>query len=1084
MKTKPAVQYGKRAQRQRRSSHTKQPLTTNARDDLLDSDGDDIALKPTTPIRPGKPVSSLGTARSPNPNLTPVVEIPSRPKEERLVHASPTKKTKVKELQVESEQGITQKYAAHPTSGQKRKIVESNRSESVDSDDPLRLVQTPRKRNRVDALGPSKLAVSTSASTPRTPLKTVPYVEVVSPQVLFGSRPRPPSGSRESPHPPGTPNTTIPLWAMSDTQTPVTESPSKRPLKPHSSETKRTPTSRTNDILDAFVSSNLRTPGKPKTMSRAMLGRSASGIHTMPSTTGHKADTSSAQPQSPSLQAVYEAFAASHPVTPRKSQSGIAKRMLGRKTVPEATQDVLIGTSAGPSTPRDSERSDHDSPNPFRTVSLQNITPQTSVPQRDVTPPPSRPSARTYGKSRSFLVDLSESLLQPGESQDSEIRESYQELRDDPSGTGVPPNDLRSVTEMRTKGETRHFLDELGYLFEGIDSKQPLSVRRSSTIELIGKLVDPDFVRKARATDVLQRAWNLVQEAGAASGDVILELSLATLAAFAAQDARDITNLSEQDGFRSVINAMLEKDRSNDPFMLLDGDTESDDAKRAGIGKQERRHVSEWPLHTNFRSLIQISQLHKIQSVLKAHPSFPPDIQISCGLVASLILRELPSKTLRAEFMQLLIDSLSKELQLFESRVSAYTKGLALQPPRAKDMPVILHAHNCLKVVEQAISGRLEDKARQVLDQYTDEFASRLVFLCIYCEVMLVENSTDDKPALNCFCTAFQLLIVLADTELWAAAIVRSPWAIPLILRTVICPLDITSSGTSTGHLASDLPSPEGPTDPSAVDTSASPIVGVDTLKLDTICHALPLLTNLLQHDAQAPGKVGSTELSIECQRSRSCLRTCRCSSRLPALKSLVSLYEKQANLSQNDPDDAQAHFLQSHLAVMVALLATHPANRASILSYLPGSSDRAKIDTLIETIRDFMNLHVRATMKMQELLDSQASKGDDKDMTDPSNEDTVEGQEVAPQISTAALAQSLSSAQRDHEVVDSILEMLEAPTTVIEYKFFNTDLIKSVPVNAMAAYPQRQSYYRDVCVVVGWSNPAFTPSARQAILP
>ncbi|KAG8906562.1 hypothetical protein FRB99_006676 [Tulasnella sp. 403] len=56
-----------------------------------------------------------------------------------------------------------------------------------------------------------------------------------------------------------------------------------------------------------------------------------------------------------------------------------------------------------------------------------------------------------------------------------------------------------------------------------------------------------------------------------------------------------------------------------------------------------------------------------------------------------------------------------------------------------------------------------------------------------------------------------------------------------------------------------------------------------------------------------------------------------------------------------------------------------------------------------------------------------------------------------------------------------------KAPTSVVEYKFCNMDVTKSVPVGAMA-YPQREGY-RDVGVLVGWSNPAFTPSARQATL-
>lgn len=44
--------------------------------------------------------------------------------------------------------------------------------------------------------------------------------------------------------------------------------------------------------------------------------------------------------------------------------------------------------------------------------------------------------------------------------------------------SGLAPSDLRTMTELRNKGETRKFLDELGYLFEGLDPSMSLSVRR------------------------------------------------------------------------------------------------------------------------------------------------------------------------------------------------------------------------------------------------------------------------------------------------------------------------------------------------------------------------------------------------------------------------------------------------------------------------------------------------------------------------------------------------------------------------------------------------------------------------------
>jgi hypothetical protein len=43
-------------------------------------------------------------------------------------------------------------------------------------------------------------------------------------------------------------------------------------------------------------------------------------------------------------------------------------------------------------------------------------------------------------------------------------------------------NDLKSITELRSKGESRRFLDEVGYLFEGMEPSGGVGVRRARYI--------------------------------------------------------------------------------------------------------------------------------------------------------------------------------------------------------------------------------------------------------------------------------------------------------------------------------------------------------------------------------------------------------------------------------------------------------------------------------------------------------------------------------------------------------------------------------------------------------------------------
>jgi hypothetical protein len=199
--------------------------------------------------------------------------------------------------------------------------------------------------------------------------------------------------------------------------------------------------------------------------------------------------------------------------TPSNSESpqraGVTKRMLGRTK----TETSL------PSTPSSSSLVSLQ-----RTASFSSFSKKIASPPKEATPPPplpprepspSRATHRTYAKSRSFLVALPTSDALGGETQEendeAELRrESYTDLRarwgldpdtvryssfllpfagssrrynsqqeDENEANSASQLELKSISEMRHKGETRRFLDEVGYLFEGLDSKMSTAVKQN-----------------------------------------------------------------------------------------------------------------------------------------------------------------------------------------------------------------------------------------------------------------------------------------------------------------------------------------------------------------------------------------------------------------------------------------------------------------------------------------------------------------------------------------------------------------------------------------------------------------------------
>ena len=112
-----------------------------------------------------------------------------------------------------------------------------------------------------------------------------------------------------------------------------------------------------------------------------------------------------------------------------------------------------------------------------------------------------------------------------------------------------------------------------------------------SALELVTKLCDTDFARRAKATDFRSRAWDALRASGAGDGDKVLDAILVLFAALATQSHHEMIELTQKEDFTSVLWGMLTTLSKVDPFELV-GSANDVELKKAGIGKAEKLNVS------------------------------------------------------------------------------------------------------------------------------------------------------------------------------------------------------------------------------------------------------------------------------------------------------------------------------------------------------------------------------------------------------------------------------------------------------------------------------------------------------------
>jgi hypothetical protein len=111
-------------------------------------------------------------------------------------------------------------------------------------------------------------------------------------------------------------------------------------------------------------------------------------------------------------------------------------------------------------------------------------------------------------------------------------------------------------------------------------------------LELVTKLCDTDFARRAKATDFRSRAWDALRASGAGDGDKVLDAILVLFAALVAQSPHEMIELTQKEEFIPVLWDMLTMLSKVDSFELVGSGVNEVELKKAGIGKAEKLSVS------------------------------------------------------------------------------------------------------------------------------------------------------------------------------------------------------------------------------------------------------------------------------------------------------------------------------------------------------------------------------------------------------------------------------------------------------------------------------------------------------------
>ncbi|KAM0750083.1 hypothetical protein T439DRAFT_380825 [Meredithblackwellia eburnea MCA 4105] len=540
---------------------------------------------------------------------------------------------------------------------------------------------------------------------------------------------------------------------------------------------------------------------------------------------------------------------------------------------------------------------------------------------------------------------------------------------------------LKSVNQMRSKGDNNRFVDEFNYLMEGLEGGMDLGVRRSSAAAVLEKILDPEFVRRLKSLGLVERVYGDFRKAEAGDGDRALDPSLALLLSLISQDQRNTEPLllirSSEYSHSSENEADIYEKHKSDVLVRLKemlgrpwaGEPLAEEGKVVGKGKGVSK--------ADARAAESIKTLVDKSEILKPFAA-PPTMKQLCLSALSTISTFTPRAIFRPQEMmcitgafEAVIDTFVQDAKILPLRMSRYETGLNFLPAdHSVNLPQL---DVCLRIIESC--SRAEPLTQEILSSRMASLAPALIDILLACHIVLggkdLSQSTS-AAAMDLLLSTLRLVIDLTtnDPE-WSLAFANCDLAIPILVKLLASSRNLKVQPTPTVVVVSPLLSSEDDVSAPIEEQKSSP---PGQFNFDVLCLVLGVLANLVETVPEVKDVLRETELDPNCPGASKCARHCVCDNRETAIFRFTELYLDPLADSTNEVNTS---FVNGYSGILLGIVMLDtPLNQDLVVNGLRNKEDA--LGKLLAAMEEFAGVHEEADREEESQATTEVDLGNE----------------------------------------------------------------------------------------------------------
>ncbi|ORY32814.1 hypothetical protein BCR39DRAFT_521738 [Naematelia encephala] len=671
-------------------------------------------------------------------------------------------------------------------------------------------------------------------------------------------------------------------------------------------------------------------------------------------------------------------------VSPGKLEEGISPRPGGMRRMLSKSRSAASSLISPSRNARNTSSYDNDDAGPstpsrhlLRTQSLPDSPSKSSPMSRTEQVSLLVPSAgehetsggrakRTYGKNRTILGEVAaESTATDNDKPVNEeiVKESYAELRKkyevdnsvfDVDGSGSQDFWLarapQVASDMRSKGENRRFMDEITYLTDGIaDPLQSMSLKQSSSLDILEKMQDDDWLGKMNVCGQVERVWEMLYAARGTGDEIMDVICLVYLAALAKSGSSLSLILHSHPS--SCLRLLVEQHERRQG--LLDG------GSKAKLWASKLRNLSQNIFPSASKSMSRTLALYMLQGMCNENDL----VTFSRDFGETRVLAKV-------------LKSFSADIKVLGDRFNLYEKGLDLFPDDGRVN--LQDALLCLRIISSAVLYLPVE--RDWLADRSEDFGTALVGCLIVSTEVALSGGEAAQTAAECSIESLKILANLANlSQTWAGAIISSAGGITSVFRLIlhrdilISRLQVKDEGDHVDETQT--------TEVEDVNLDLGDNASSDEIR--SLC--LAIMTSAIVADVSSANDISSLKLARECIGRPHCFRVCKCDDATSLPSYLAWIYIEQDNEAA-EQDQQVNEVLKGYTALLLAkLMVGSEQAKKIVLDLLPGTDSRSKLKQLASSLSELKELQSAVHRKL-----STANDDDIGEAIETENEDDI----------------------------------------------------------------------------------------------